>query len=81
MSRARTRDEARAARRDGPAGAGAAANREVRSRTGKRKSGRQSGSKRMTVREGAVRRAPKKGGRPLKGTRRPGAPKKTRPSH
>jgi hypothetical protein len=81
MARSRARDESRAAKRDGPAGAGAASNRVVRSRTGKRKSGQQTASKRPTVRTGTAKRAPKKGGRPLKGTRRPGAPKKQRPEH
>ena len=76
MARQRTRDDVRAARRDGPAGAGAASNREVRSRTGKRKSGQQSGSLRPAVRTGTAKRAPKKGGHPPKGTRRAGAPKK-----
>ena len=50
------------------------------SRTGKLKSGQQTGSKRPADRIGAEVRAPKKGYRPPKGTRRPGAPKKTRPA-
>jgi hypothetical protein len=79
MARSRTKDEARAPRRDGPAGAGAAADRVVRTREGKRVTGRQSGSKRPAVEIGTAKRALKKGGRPVKGTRRPGAQKKTRP--
>jgi hypothetical protein len=79
VARSRTRDEARAPRRDGPAGAGAASSRVVRTLTGKRVSGQQSGSTRPAVKTGAAKRAPKKGGHPPRGTRRPGAAKKTRP--
>ena len=49
-------------------------------RNGKLKSGQQTGSKRPAARIGAEARAPKKGVKPPKGTRRPGAPKKTAPS-
>jgi hypothetical protein len=48
-------------------------------RNGKLKSGQQTGSKRPVSRIGFDAPAPKKGERPLKGTRRPGAPKKTAP--
>lgn len=78
MARARGRGDQRGTRRDGPAGAGAAPNRNVH-RGRKRASGQQSGSNRPAVRTGAAKRAPKKGGVPAKGTRRPGTASKTRP--
>jgi hypothetical protein len=49
------------------------------SRTGKLKSGQQTGSKRPKRSVGTDAPAPKKGERPPKGTRRPGAPKKLAP--
>lgn len=79
MARSRAKDESRAPRRDGPAGAGAASATVVRNAAGKRESGRQSASRRPTVKVGTVKRAPKKGEVPIKGTRTPGAQKKTRP--
>jgi hypothetical protein len=78
VARSRTQDEERAPRRDGPAGAGAASAREVRNAEGKRQSGYQAASTRPTVKTGEARRAPKKGEVPPKGTRQPGAQKKTR---
>jgi hypothetical protein len=45
----------------------------------RREQGQQSGSKRPETLMGAARPAPKKGEVPPKGTRRPGAAKKTRP--
>jgi hypothetical protein len=80
MARRRATGDSRAPRRDGPAGAGAASSRVVRNAAGKRASGKQSASKRPAVKTGAAKRAPKKGGAPPKGTRRPGAQKKTRPA-
>jgi hypothetical protein len=49
------------------------------SRTGKLKSGQQAGSKRPPSRTGMAGPARKKGDRPVKGTLRPGAPRKTAP--
>ena len=79
MARSRAQDGPPAPRRDGPAGAGAASARVVRNAEGKRESGFQAASTRPTVKTGEARRAPKKGDDPPKGTRQPGAQKKTRP--
>ena len=78
MARARGSGDERGVRRDGPGGASTGPSHPVREGE-KRRSGQQSGSMRAAVSTGAAARAPKKGDVPPKGTKRPGAQKKTRP--
>jgi hypothetical protein len=79
MARARGSGDKRGPRRDGPGGASMGP--KIRTKPGeKRRSGQQSGSKRPAVRTGAAKRAPKKGDQPHKGTARPGAARKSRPT-
>jgi hypothetical protein len=60
MARARGRGDDHAPRRDGPAGAGAAASLGARDPFDHAR-GQQSGSKRPAVKTGAAKKAPKKG--------------------